>query len=125
MAAKNNSQALSYQEIMNNFEIAYHNKDIKNMEKYYIPSSRDEYFIDVALEEGNKDVYNFFANRNVKPSLFANQMARINGYNKLANEVESYTDYRNKVNIKSVYNTYDRYNKTMNWNYIIPNDFRF
>lgn len=125
MAAKNNSQPLPYQEIMNNFEIAYHNKDIKNMEKYYVPSSRDNYFIDVALEEGNKDIYNFFVNKGVKPSLFANQMARINGYNKLANEVESYINYRNKINVKSVYNTYDRYNKSMQWNSIIPNDFRF
>jgi hypothetical protein len=111
--------------MMNQFELAFYSKDIKNMEKYYVPSSRDNYFIDIALDEGNKDVYNFFANRNVKPSLFANQMARINGYNQLASEVESYTDFRNKVSVKDIYYKYDRTNKSMRWNPYVPNEFRF
>jgi hypothetical protein len=52
-----NNKTMTKEEMMNQFELAFYSKDIKNMEKYYVPSSRDNYFIDIALDEGNKDVY--------------------------------------------------------------------
>ncbi len=108
------------------FESAYNNNNINDMHKYYEPSLKDNYFIDVALEEGKIDKVNFFLNKDVKPSLYANQMARINGHNILANQIDSLTDFRNKVNVKNVYWNYDRSNKTMYWsNPSIPNEFKY
>jgi hypothetical protein len=118
-------QLLTKEEIMDKFEIAFHNNNISDMEKYYVPSEKDNYYIDVALEEGKKDVFNFFANNNVKPSLFAAQMARINGHEKLAMIAESYSDFRNKVNIKNVYHRYNRINKKFEWNSNISEKYQF
>jgi hypothetical protein len=116
---------LSKEEIMDKFEIAFHNNNISDMEKYYVPTKIDNYYIDVALEEGKKDVFNFFVNKNVKPSLFAAQMARINGHEKLAMIAESYSDFRNKVNIKNVYHQYDRINKKFVWNPNISEKYQY
>ncbi len=108
------------------FESAYYNNNINDMYKYYEPSLKDNYFIDVALEEGKVDKVNFFLNKGVKPSLYANQMARINGHNQLANQIDSLTDFRNKVNVKNVYWKYNQSNKTMYWsNPSIPNEFKY
>jgi hypothetical protein len=108
------------------FESAYYNNNINDMHQYYEPSLKDNYFIDVALEEGKMDIVNFFLNKGAKPSLYANQMARINGFSLLANQIDSLTDFRNKVNVKDVYWKYDRLNKTMYWsNPLIPNEFKY
>jgi len=108
------------------FESAYYNNNINDMHQYYEPSLKDNYFIDVALEEGNVDIVYFFLNKGAKPSLYANQMARINGHNLLANQIDSLTDFRNKVNVKNVYCKYNQSNKTMYWsNPSIPNEFKY
>ena len=112
-------------ETLENFNIAFHNNDLESMEKYYTETHRNNYYLDVALDEGKTELVQFFLNKGVKPSLFANQMARSNGYNKLATKVESQADFRNKVNIQNVYYNYDRHNKSMNWNIVVPQDFRY
>lgn len=110
---------------MNNFDVAFNNNNLENMEKYFVNSPKNNFYIDISLEDGNTDIVNFFLNKGVKPSLFANQIAKINGYNDLANKIESYYGYRNMVNIKNVYYTFDRTDKKMIWNPIIPQEFRF
>jgi len=107
------------------FHNAFMSNNISKMAETYIDSPRNNFYIDVALEEGNKDVVDFFRTKDVKPSLFAIQMARINGHEKLAAEIESYVEVRNKINYKSVYWIYDRINKKFIWNDIIPSAFRF
>ena len=107
------------------FNQAFIENDLGKMEEYYSPSNLDNYYIDIALEEGNLNKVNFFLDKGAKPSLFANQMARINGYNKLANQMDTMTDFRNKASVYSVYRNYDRSNKKMNWNPIVPEDFKF
>jgi len=112
-------------ETLEQFDIAFHNNDLESMEKYYTDTRRNNYYLDIALDDGKYDLVHFFLNKGVKPSLFANQMARINGFNKLATQVESQTDFRNKVNIQNVYYNYDRHNKSMYWNTVVPEEFRF
>lgn len=107
------------------FHLAFLKNDIQTMDKMFVSSPRNNYYIDVSLEEGRKDVTNLLLSKGVKPSLFALQMAKINGHDGLAMNVEGQCDMRNKVDIKKVYYLYDRYNKTFSWSPIIPNTYRY
>jgi hypothetical protein len=95
------------------------------MEKYFVDSKLNPYYMDVSLEEGWQEGFDFFASKGVKPSLYATQMARINGFHQLAMKSESYQELRNKVSIKNVYYKFNSKNKTMEWNPIVPPNFRF
>jgi exoribonuclease II len=81
--------------------------------------------MDISVEEGKKDMVKFFMSKEVQPSLFALQMAKINGHDNLVMDVESYCRLRNNVHIKNVYYLYDRLNKSFTWNDIIPLKFRY
>ncbi len=104
---------------------AFEEGNISSMETYYIPSELDNYYIDTALEQGKKKQVDFFLNKGVRPSLFACQMARVNGFDGLANHVESFTKFRNQVSLSSFYKTYDPKEKKIVWKPIIPDCHRY
>lgn len=93
-----------------------------DIQQYYLPGFLNYFYLDSALEEGNEIVVNFLVQKGYKPSLFANQMARINGHISLATKIESCIGYRNQVSIKNVYYNL---NKPFSWNTVIPIEYRF
>jgi hypothetical protein len=104
------------------FETAYIVGDLQTMEKLYKKSDRDNFYLDCALEEGRLEIVDFFIQRQVKPSLFAYQMSRINGFHSITNKI---SEFRNKVNLKNVYWNYDPSKKDFEWNSCVPTNHRF
>lgn len=81
--------------------------------------------IDIATENGNIElVKDLYANYNIKPSLYAKQMALINGYTKMVMYIENNIGVRNKVNIDMVHKKYNNSTKTFEYDEIVPNRFR-
>lgn len=79
-------------------------------------------FIDVSLEEGDMELFKYFLNDcKLQPSLYAKQMANINGHHSLITYMEVMgTVLRNSVNIMQVH-----YNaKTGVWADCIPEEYR-
>jgi hypothetical protein len=116
---------MSNQDILNKFDIAFHNNDLINMEKCFTNSPRNNYYLDISLENGNTSLINFFLAKGIQPSLFANQMARINGFHNIANYIDSCTNFRNNINIKNIYYNYNKNHKKFYWDPIIPHEYRF
>lgn len=103
---------------------AFKNNDIKELTKYdYISNAKCNLFIDVALEEGNTDMVKVLTTQfKCQPSLYAKQMAHVNGHHKLALWIESYSTLRyGTIDIKKVHHNY----KTSKWNDCIPEEFRY
>lgn len=66
-------------------------------------------FVDISLEEGNDSMTKFLINHfGCQPSLYAKQMAQINGHDKLALWAESHGILRNHTSYKSVHYNYKR-----------------
>lgn len=107
------------------FEQALRTQNMNKLEELYQSNPRNNYYLDISIEEGNLEIADFFIQKGIKPSLFALQMARINSHHSLANKIESIADLRNKVNIKSVYWKYLPKNKSTYWNDIVPKYFQF
>jgi hypothetical protein len=81
--------------------------------------------VDISLENGDEEMTKYLLTKyDAKPSLYAKQMAEINGHIKLAKEIESVYGLRNNVSIKHVHWTMDE-NKNMCWNECIPLEYRF
>lgn len=79
-------------------------------------------YIDKTLEDGNDKMAKFLVMEfRCQPSLYAKQMAHVNGHHKLAFWMDSFAELRNKTDISSVH--YD--NKTKQWNKSIPEEYRF
>ena len=79
-------------------------------------------FIDVSLEEGDMELFKYFLNDcKLLPSLYAKQMANINGHHSLITYLEVWgTPLRNSVSIMQVH-----YNaKTGVWADCIPEEYR-
>jgi hypothetical protein len=110
---------------LNNFEEAMKIEDFVKMDENFQPNNRNNFYLDVALEEGKDKIVDYFIEKGYQPSLFANQMARLNGYTALSNKIESYVKYRNKINIKDVFYTYDSKMKSIYWSPVIPVEHRF
>jgi hypothetical protein len=107
------------------FESAIRDQDLARMDEYFQETRRNNYYLDVALEEGKEKIVDYFLNKGYQPSLFANQMARLNGHISLSNKIESYIQYRNKINIKDVFYKYDSKIKSIYWSPLIPLEHRF
>jgi hypothetical protein len=90
-----------------------------------IGNANINYMVDVSLEEGDDEITkHLILNYKAKPSLYAKQMAEINGYIKLAKFVETFCELRNNVSIASVHcKINDKHG--INWNYCIPEQFHF
>lgn len=112
-------------EKLNNFEEAMKSHNFIKMDQNFQPNNRNNFYLDVALEEGKDKIVEYFIQKGYQPSLFANQMARLNGHTGLSNRIESYGGYRNKINIKDVFYTYDRKMKSIYWSPVIPVEHRF
>lgn len=79
-------------------------------------------FVDSALEDGKDEMTKFLISEfKCEPSLYAKQMAQINGHHSLALWTEVYGKLRNNTDIKSVH-----YNHKLNsWNSVIPEEYRY
>lgn len=84
------------------------------------------YYIDKAIEEGNIEMVKFLVNEfNCQPSLYAKQMANINGHTSLLTWIDTYATQRNNIGIDSVHR---RFNKTQGkfiWSDCIPTQYRY
>lgn len=95
--------------------------------KDYINKQPDQNFysyVDIALEEGKEDFVKFLV-MNFKDaaaySLYAKQMAMINGHIKLALWVEKFGVLRNKIDIHKVHYNYE----TRSWASCIPKSYQY
>lgn len=78
-------------------------------------------FIDIAIEDGNKDMAEFMAREyQCQPSLYAKQMAHINGHHALSFWADTYLTQRSNTDIKTVHHSY----KT-GWSAYVPEEFRY
>lgn len=105
---------------------AFKNNDYEKMkychEKLKIPIS--EYMIDEATENGNMEMVKFLTfNYNKKPSLYAKQMAEINGHKTMSLWIDKFAGIRNNVDISSVHRKHTK--DGVKWSDIIPEAFRF
>lgn len=84
------------------------------------------YYIDVATEEGNTNMAKFLASEfKCQPSLYAKQMAHINGHSTLTFWLDAYTKQRNDTPISTVHRPYNTQKKAFQWNDAIPEKFRY
>ena len=83
------------------------------------------YMVDVSLEEGDGEMTKYLIHKfDAKPSLYAKQMAEINGHITLAKEIESYYELRNAVSIAHVHRKMGK-DKKMRWSDCIPLEYQF
>ena len=97
-------------------------RETLNSDSYRIGLPMPLMFIDVSLEEGDMELFKYFLNDcKLQPSLYAKQMANINGHKSLITYMEVMgTVLRNSVNIMQVH-----YNaKTRVWADCIPEEYR-
>lgn len=115
-----------------NYELhkAFEENDIKRMtylQKQFsltLPGYGN-YHIDVALERGNTDMSKFLvSNFKCQPSLYAKQMAKINGHKDLVDWVNSTTKQRNDTGIDNVHCRFDKKEKAFVWDDVIPHEYR-
>lgn len=83
------------------------------------------FMVDVSLEEGDdKMTRHLISNYGAQPSLYAKQMAEINGHTKLAKLVETFYPLRNNVSIAHVHRRMDGKGRTT-WADCVPEQYRF
>lgn len=105
---------------------AYDNGNIIKME--YLAKAFDlnlkgqDFLLDNSLEYGHEAMAKFLAMKfGLKPSLYAKQMAHINGFISLSFWMDAFTTQRNSVSIGQVYK-----NKlTGQWSDVIPMKYRY
>ena len=80
--------------------------------------------VDTALEEGDEDMFKFLVNEfKCEPSLYAKQMANINGHHELITWIETMNvPLRNSIGIDKVHFKPKNANK---WDDTIPPEYRF
>ena len=59
------------------------------------------------------------------PSLYAKQMANINGHVSLVNWIDTYTTQRNDIGIDSVHRRFDKNKGVFSWSECIPMEYRY
>ena len=100
-------------------------KYLKNNFSLTLPGNGN-YHVDISVEEGDTNMAQFLITSfNCQPSLYAKQMATINGHNKLSLWVDTYATQRNDVGIDSVHKRYDRNQRIYCWSDVIPEQFRY
>ena len=81
--------------------------------------------VDSAIEEGNTDRAKFLVNNfGYQPSLYAIQMAEINGHHDLANWVNENSTLRNNFGIQNVHSRFDKNNGGWVWDNWVPEAYR-
>lgn len=103
---------------------AFKKKDINKLQFLVTTGlAMSNMFIDVSLDEGDMELFKFFLNEcKLKPSLYAKQMASINGHHSLITYLEAMrTPLRNDVSINQVHYNF----KTKEWSDCIPEEYRF
>jgi len=106
----------------------FEENNVSQMEKIF----RDKrlplcgYYLDVALENGKEDMAKMLVLKGAcQPSLYAKQMAHINGHHKLAFWMDAYSTQRNDTTIGTIYQKYDRTTKQTTWSDTIPEKYRY
>jgi hypothetical protein len=101
---------------------AFLNNDIERMKHWkHIPEIKCNSFVDYSIETGNVDMAKFLINTyNCKPSLYAKQMANINGHKSLVSWTNENSTQRDTPDIKSVY-----YSAKSGWDNRIPVEYRY
>ncbi len=78
-------------------------------------------FVDSALEDGKSDMVKYLVSRyECQPSLYAKQMAHVNGHHSLASWTEEFAIQRNNTSIRTVH-----YRPKTGWNKVIPEKYRY
>jgi hypothetical protein len=78
-------------------------------------------FIDTSLESGNAEMAKFLVTDfKCQPSLYAKQMAHVNGHHSLSLWMDSYATQRNDTDIKTVH-----YRPKSGWSPHIPEKYRY
>jgi hypothetical protein len=105
---------------------AFDNNDMQKME--YLTnqfgltiSENNGLFIDSALEDGNDNMAKFLVKKyKSQPSLYAKQMAHVNGHHGLAFWMDSFAEQRDRTGIDIVHKRHNT-----GWNECIPPEYRF
>lgn len=104
---------------------AWSSNNYESMESFRNKKINTDYAVDVSLEEGNEKMTKYLLSiYNAKPSLYAKQMAEVNGHIQLAKYVESLFPLRNQISIANVHRKIDA-NKQFKWNGNIPQQYQF
>lgn len=103
----------------------HHNYDQIKIIHSQLNNANLYYLVDVSLEEGDKGMTQFLINNlNAQPSLYAKQMAEINGHVELAKYVESFGTFRNQASIASVHRRRGK-DGNVRWSECIPFKYQF
>ncbi len=109
-----------------NLNDAFVNNNLASFRSYFssgakLPQGQCNMFVDAALEEGRNDMVKYLVNTHeCQPSLYAKQMAHVNGHHGLAAWTEDYAVQRNNTSIKSVH-----YRPKTGWSKVIPEKYRY
>ncbi len=112
----------------NNLHDAFVNNDLNSFCSFSYSTSgakllrgQCNMFVDVALEEGRTDMVKYLVNSHqCQPSLYAKQMAHVNGHHSLAAWTEDYAVQRNNTSIRTVH-----YRPKTGWDKVIPEKYRY
>jgi hypothetical protein len=114
----NNSKCLS--EILLNVsdvgKIKFFNEDLKI-------NTNLESVIDISIENGNFPMVEYLINRGIKYSLYAKQMAMINGFYKIVLYVETFGKMRNNIGIDKIHRKHVK--NGFVWSDCIPIEYQF
>lgn len=84
------------------------------------------YYIDVSVENGNENMAKFLITEfGCQPSLYAKQMASVNGHTKLSLWIDVFAKQRNNIGIHDVHRTYNKEKHQFDWNGAILEQFRY
>src|SRR5439155_14756399 len=101
-------------------------KFLKDKFQLSLPCFNGAFHIDVSVEEGNEMMAKFLVKEfNCQPSLYAKQMAHINGHHGLVFWMDNFSQQRNYIGIHNVHRRYDFKTKKMLWNNIIPLNYQY
>ena len=109
----------------------YEKNDINTLEylidnfKLELPANGN-YHIDKAIEEGNITMAKFLVSKlNCQPSLYAKQMATINGHTSLVTWIDTHTTQRNDIGIANVHRRFDKLSRRFTWSDCIPIEYQY
>ena len=84
------------------------------------------FHIDVATDEGNLDMVKYLVTKHgCKPSLYAKQMAHINGHPKTAIWLDKFGQERNQVDIGTIHRRFDKSTGVHCWSDEVPTEYRY
>mgnify|MGYP006898473348 CR=1 FL=1 len=100
-------------------------KYLKNNFPLSLPGNGN-YHVDVSTENGNGDMAKFLVTElKCEPSLYAKQMATVNGHTNLSLWMNVFAKQRNETGINIVHRHFNKEKKMFVWDEIIPEQFRY